>query len=156
VAQLDWAMAPPFWRRANSLLREINQRKAGGLNMTIRKTMQATAVLAFVSVAAGLTPVLAEEKGQGMMEQDHMGGMMGQRRGKMNGMADKERQEHMKKMDKQMQDLNHHMKMMEGVKNPDEMMTEMKKHMQLMTNMMDEMLRQQEQTMGSPGGMEDH
>lgn len=124
--------------------------------MSIKKAMQSTAFLAFVGIIASLTPVLAEEKGPGMIEQDHMGGMMGQRRGKMDGMADKERQEHMKKMGKQMQDLNHHMKMMEGVKNPDEMMTEMKKHMQMMTNMMDEMLRQQEPPMGSPGGMEDH
>lgn len=119
--------------------------------MSTKHFLQIAVVVASVG-AIGLAPVLAQESGQGTMERDHMGGMMGKHRGMRGGMmggtTDEEMQENQKKMDKKMEEIGHHMKMMEGIKNPDEMMTEMRKHMQMMTDMMEEITRQEGKTMG--------
>lgn len=108
--------------------------------MSTKRFMQIMVVLA-AFVAFGPAPVLA----QGMMGQDHMGGMR-QRHGMMGkGM-----------MDKKMQELQNHEKMMEGIKDRDQLIAEMKKHMQMMTNMMEDMTRLQESAPRGSEGTPDH
>jgi hypothetical protein len=114
-------------------------------HMSTKYFMQIMMVVATV-VTFGSAPVLAQEKGHGMMEQGRGMGGMGQQRG-MRGTG---------MMDKKMQELRHHQKMMEGIKDRDQMMTEMRKHMQMMTDMMEEMTRQQEGATGGSEGMPEH
>jgi uncharacterized protein YhaN len=102
--------------------------------MSTKHFIQTMVVVATIATF-GSAPVLAQKHGPGMM----------------GGMTDKEMQEHQKMMDKKMQELHQHQKMMEGIKDRDQMMTEMRKHMQMMTDMMEEMTRQQG---GAPGGSE--
>jgi hypothetical protein len=111
--------------------------------MSTKRFMQIMVVMAAFA-SFGPAPVFAEEMGcpgcQGMTGRDHMGGM-----GRRRGMMGKDM------MDKKMQELQHHEKMMEGVKDRDQLIAEMKKHMQMMTNMMEDMMRQPE---SAPRGSE--
>ena len=88
----------------------------------MKRFMQIMVIVAIV-IVFGFTPLLAQEMGQG---QKGMGGMSQHGMQGMDSMA----------MDKKMQELQQHEKMMEGIEDQKQLMVEMKKHMQMMTDMM--------------------
>jgi hypothetical protein len=78
-------------------------------------------------ITFGSMLVFAEDMGSGTMGKGQgMGGMSQHGMHGTDSMA----------MDKKMQELQQHEKMMEGIEDPKQMMTEMKKHMQMMGDMM--------------------
>jgi hypothetical protein len=110
----------------------------------------ARALMIVVTMATfGATSVLAEDCGPGMMGCGRQG-MKGR------GMMDKGMQERRKLMDKKMQELHQHQKLMEGVKDTDQMMAEMRKQMEMITDMMEEIMRQQGGSMGGSQAMPEH
>ncbi|GLI95157.1 hypothetical protein [Methylocystis echinoides] len=97
----------------------------------------------------GAAPALAEDCGPGMMGCGKQG-MKGA------GMRDKGKHEQQMQMDKKMQELHQHQKMMEGIKDTDQMLAEMKKQMEMMTDVMDELAKQQSGGMGGSQPMSEH
>lgn len=86
-------------------------------------------IMLFVAtiIIFGSVLVFAEDMGSGTMGKDQ--GMDGMSQHGMQGMDSMA-------MDKKMQELEQHEKMMDGIEDPKQMMTEMKKHMQMMGDMM--------------------
>jgi hypothetical protein len=108
-------------------------------------TKQIARALMIIAALApfGVARALAEDCGPGMMGCG--------RRGMKGAVRDMGKHEQQMQMDKKIQELHQHQKMMEGIKDTDQMLTAMKKQMQMMTDMMEEISKRQNQN-GATGG----
>jgi hypothetical protein len=88
-------------------------------------------MLAFITLLGVSVPVLADQPGSDTMKQDHEKG--GTERRRIRGKARME-------MYQQMQEMQNHSKMMEGITDQQQLMQEMKKHIRMADTMMQRML----------------
>lgn len=86
--------------------------------------------LAFIALLGVSAPVLAEQPGPDMMQQDHETGGSQPRR--IRGKARME-------MYQKLQEMQDHSKMMEGITDQQQLMQEMKKHIRMVDTMMEQM-----------------
>jgi hypothetical protein len=123
----------------------------------MKRFLQVMLLVATV-IAFGSTPVRAQGMNPGMMEQGRGMGEMGKEHKQGTGDMSQHGMQGMGSMamDKQMQELQQHEKMMEGIEDQKQLMTEMRKHMRMMTDMMGEMMHRQGGATAGSGGMPEH